>query len=209
MYFGIGWHKTGTTSLTEAFSLLGVSAKHNPYLMYGEYAAGNRTFASFDDCDFVCDGIIHAIFKELDRHYLGSKFILTTRDTASWLKSVKKHFENGFAPRLELEGSCVWDEVNERRHVHGIHELMYGRRTFDPDVFARRFEDHNRLVLEYFAGRENELLSLDIDSEDFDWEKLCAFLNLDIPDAPFPHLRKSAGSENLFNADVPAETLNL
>ena len=40
-------------------------------------------------------------------------------------------------------------------------------------------------VLSYFRDRSDDILILDIISGD-GWEKLCPFLDRDIPDVPFP-----------------------
>lgn len=104
MYFGIGWHKTATTSLTEAFNMLGIKGHHHPYSMYAEFMNGAEKFKAFEDNEFVCDAIIHVIYPELDKHYPGSKFILTTRPVGSWLESVRTHFEKGQTARRS--GRC-------------------------------------------------------------------------------------------------------
>ena len=176
MYFGIGWHKTGTTSLTEAFKLLGMKARHHPFSMYREYKAGATRFDAFEDNAFVCDAIVHVIYRELDRHYPGSKFIMTTRPLENWLESVKTHFQKGNAARDDLQGGTLWDHNNEARHVHGIHEMMYGRRTFNAAAMRDRYLQHEAGILAYFKDRADDLLVMDIENkESFNWESLCDF----------------------------------
>ena len=200
MYFGIGWHKTGTTSLTESFNLLGLKARHHPFEMYPEYMAGAKQFGAFQDNDFVCDAIIHTIYPALDRNYPGSKFILTTRPLEKWLPSVKQHFDKGHAPREDLGGRSWWDYNNDARHVHAIHEMMYGRRTFDAETMAGRYMRHEAEALEYFKDRPDDLLVVDIeDRNSFAWERLCAFVDRPAPASDMPHLRKSGESEKYFS----------
>jgi hypothetical protein len=204
MYFGIGWHKTATTSLTEAFNILGLKARHHPYEMYAEHAEGARTFKAFEDNDFVCDAIIHVLFREMDKQYPDSKFILTTRPAQGWLSSVQQHFANGHAVREDLGGASSWDLNNEARHVHAIHEMMYGRRTFDAETMAQRYKAHNADVLEHFKDRPEDFLVMDIeDAQSFNWERLCAFIGEPVPAHVFPHLRKAADSRQHFSFGKP------
>lgn len=44
---------------------------------------------------------------------------------------------------------------------------------------------------DYFAGRPEDLLIMDICAGD-GWEKLCPFLGFEIPETPFPHLNTRA-----------------
>ncbi len=204
MYFGIGWHKTGTTSLTEAFNLLGMKARHHPYEMYPEYMAGAQRFTAFGDNDFVCDAIIHVIYPELDQNYPDSKFILTTRAAAPWLESVRKHFEKGYAPRADLDGKSWWDYNNATRHVHPIHSMMYGRATFDEETMLARYRAHEEGVREYFKDRPDDLLILDMDTASQNgWQALCDFTSACQPKCDFPHLRKSAESKRYFSFGKP------
>ena len=52
------------------------------------------------------------------------------------------------------------------------------------DDYLQSFRDHNREVVEYFAGRD-DLLVMDVEKGD-GWEKLCGFLGTGIPDTPYP-----------------------
>lgn len=52
-------------------------------------------------------------------------------------------------------------------------------------IYSERFDRHNKEAVEYFKNRPQDLLVIDITKGD-GWEKLCPFLNKDIPDVPFP-----------------------
>lgn len=58
-------------------------------------------------------------------------------------------------------------------------------------IYVRRFETHNKEVLEYFKHRPNDLLVMDLAAGD-GWENLCAFLRKQAPDVPFPHANRTA-----------------
>ena len=73
-----------------------------------------------------------------------------------------------------------------RKWIYGV-----GCPKGNEDIYVRRFEAHNKAVLEYFKHRPNDLLVMDLPAGD-GWEKLCAFLRKQAPDAPFPHANRAA-----------------
>ncbi len=186
--FGIGMHKTGTSSLHAAFRVLGFNSAHwNTALWarqvweevkaYGRSETLERHYA-FSDLPFPL------LYKELDKAYPGSKFVLTVRNADDWLRSVRDHWDPNINPYR-----ADWDIAP---FTHKIHHLLYGRKTFDPVTFIERYGRHNAEVLEYFRDRPADLLVLDVPS-DMQWGPLCAFLERPVPAVPFPHkLRTSA-----------------
>lgn len=166
--FGIGFHKTATSSLAAAFYILGYNVTgffgaHDPDIGKHVY---DLAYDLADRFDAAQDTPWPILYKELDKRYPGSKFILTVRPTDKWINSVVKHFKNQHIP---------------------IHEWIYGVRTArgNEDVYIRRFQDHNREVQEYFKDRPNDLLVMDITRGE-GWEKLCPFLGQEIPPFDFP-----------------------
>lgn len=183
--FGIGMHKTGTTSLHHAFKILGFDSAHwksahwakaiwQEMNTLGRSRTLERHYA-------LSDLPITLLYKQLDRAYPGSKFILTVRNEEGWLASVRTH----------------WGETNPFRAVWStdpftdrIHKKLYGQTEFDADVFLARFRRHNAEVKEYFAGRPDDLFVMDID-ESAGWFDLCAFLGKSIPVADYPKANRS------------------
>lgn len=85
--FGVGLSKTATTSLTFALEILGFCTKHYPSLRYyPHWLRGIKKHVLEEDQAFS-DITIIPFYKELDRKYPGSKFILTARDLDDWLES--------------------------------------------------------------------------------------------------------------------------
>jgi len=115
------------------------------------------------------------IYKELDKKFPGSKFILLLRDSQSWIKSQVRHFGVKETPM--------------RKWIYGV-----GCPKGNEEIYVKRFDDHNREVLAYFKDRPNELLVLDLPNGD-GWEKLCPFLGKDVPRGPFPHANKAESRE--------------
>ncbi len=73
-----------------------------------------------------------------------------------------------------------------RKWIYGV-----GCPEGNEEVYVKRFEQHNKEVIDYFKDRPNDLLVLDLAKGD-GWEKLCSFLGADIPNVPFPHAHKAS-----------------
>jgi hypothetical protein len=168
--FGIGFHKTGTTSLGRALKLLGYRVC-GPVGVRDPRIAENAedlALAEVDRYDAFQDNPWPLLFRILDERYAGSRFVLTLRPPEEWIRSVVTHFGRGSTP---------------------MREFIYGRGRGSPRGneahYLRTYEDHNRRVLDYFSGREEDLLVLRI-TEGEGWDRLCPFLDEPVPATPFP-----------------------
>ena len=182
--FCIGLNKTGTSSLHEAFKILGYNSVHfkddqgnniktiirDNYLNGDNILKGLEQYDAFSDWDRIDT---HKCFKEFDQQYPNSKFILNTRSLKDWLKSRKKHvMRNQERKRKNPDLPIKWFKVNRR-------------------AWAKHYKRHHREVYNYFKGRENELLVFDVTKGD-GWEKLCSFLEVKVPEIPFPRKNVAA-----------------
>ena len=171
---GVGFQKTGTSSLREALKILGYRVKDTSSRPLIPILKGNyeKVIGMLRDFDAVEDTPWYMIYKELDRQIPGSKFILTVRDGESWYKSVSRH-------------------IGLLRNPS--HEWIYGRGKGlpleDKENTLRVYNDHIRDVLDYFKDRPGDFLEIDFTRGD-GWEKLCEFLGHEIPDEPFPHANR-------------------
>lgn len=167
--FCIGFHKTGTSTLESAFEALdykvvGMFGIEDDTI--GETVA-RRAIRIAARYDVVQDNPWPLVFRELDEAYPGSKFILTMRDTDKWWVSLERHFGG------KTTAMRTW--------IYGV-----GDPTGHEDIYKRRYEAHNAEVLEYFSDRPDDLLVVDITAGG-GWTPLCRFLDVEIPDVPFPH----------------------
>ena len=101
--FVIGFPKTGTTSLQSALTTLGYKVKgefgmKDPNISRKVYEMAFRFVEQYDAFE---DNPWCVIFKELDKKYPGSKFILTLRPTEPWIKSQVDHFGTTTLPIRE------------------------------------------------------------------------------------------------------------
>lgn len=168
--FGIGLSRTGTTSLGKALNQVGVKTVDTPFALYRDRYPPHPLFQQY--AGFV-DTPIPLLYKELDRRFRGSKFILTTRPVGAWLDSMKWLFKHG---RVKWN----WPPL-----VHRYHREMYGGETFDADRLRSCFEAFHDDVHAYFANRSNDLLVLDL-AYGYGYLELCEFLGVGVVDGPYP-----------------------
>lgn len=175
--FCIGFHKTGTTSMEKALTMLGYrvtgpNGTRDPDIAHKVY---ELAYALAERYDAFSDNPWPLLYREMDQRYPGSKFILTVRPTDAWLRSVVSHFGERPTPM--------------RRWIYGV-ESVKGNEA----LYAARYDAHNAAVKEYFRDRPGDLLVLDL-SEGENWKKVCGFLGKAIPDVPFPRENTLAGRQ--------------
>ena len=102
--FGIGFYKTGTSSLAAALNHLG-------YNVTGPNGVADADIAQkFEEMAFRLAGRYDAfqdwpwplVYQQMDKRYPGSKFILTERPVEKWLQSALKHSGNNISPMHQL-----------------------------------------------------------------------------------------------------------
>jgi hypothetical protein len=179
--FGIGMHKTATTSLHHALTTLGIKCAHWPSAhwaksVWREMNELGRS-PSLEKNYAATDLPMSLLFRRLDGSYPGSKFILTLREERKWLESVRKHWSSE-----TNEFRAAWDTDP---FSHRVHQILYGRIDFHPETFLNRYRKHNADVLEHFKDRPSDLLVMDMDAG-AGWKELCGFLNLPTPSVPYP-----------------------
>ncbi len=204
--FGIGFSRTGTSSLNEALELLGYRSIHFPIIMqntsalakvkyrinrwvqeigfkkplFENFVLGTSNEAVFkspgpDSFDAMTDLPVALFFRELDKAFPNSKFILTVRDEEAWLKSCEKFFDAGNHQFFK------WIQ---------LHFDVYGSNAFDSHQFRAAYRNHIEHVKLYFESRPNDLEIMDITKGD-GWGKLCPFVGVEMSKAPFPNKNAS------------------
>jgi hypothetical protein len=187
---GVGWSKTGTTTLGECLKTLGYDHESKRLDLVPDLGRGDlsRIMAiaaekeSFEDFPWL------TLYREFDEAFPECRFILTERDLDAWLKS--------------------WHAMaaREQPEVHDAHipirTTLYGLPFPDvtDDQLVERVERHMRDVKAYFAERPGKLLVVNWARGD-GWEELCGFLGKPVPDLPFPHANKG-----VYRAPKPAPT---
>jgi hypothetical protein len=166
--FGIGLSRTGTTSLSAALQDVGIDMIH--------YPQKHQLF--HPENDGVCDIPASAHYKELDRRFPNSKFVYTIRDKEEWLDSIEKYLE-----RKKDRVISPWQKENRI--------AMYGQLDFNRGIFSAMYDKHDQNVMDYFKGREPDLLILNIIGGDVVGKLLSFIHNKNVYNvSPFPHENK-------------------
>ena len=173
---GVGLSKTGTSSLNHALGVLGFKGIHHEPERLIDILSGENTAANFqryDDVDAVTDLPAAFFYEELIDAYPMCQCILTIRDEDKWWTSIEKHFNQRNPILTEAEDPLNW---HTRRYV-------YGSATATERLYRQKFRAHNESVLSTIP--QERLLVMDITAGD-GWDKLCPFLDCDIPAVEFP-----------------------
>ena len=174
--FGIGWAKTGTSTLGECLKILGYNHQSKNFNLVKDIKSGNLTKIialakekeTFEDWPWII------VYKEMDKAFPNSKFILTIRDCDKWICS--------YLNMLENQGKASEDEI--RRIIYG---LPFPNVT--KQQLIERYMKHNREVMGYFQYRPKDLLVVNWEKDD-GWQKLCNFVGKPTPYLAFPHANK-------------------
>lgn len=174
---GVGFHKTGTSTLRVALEILGYNVCKARTDLAKDLFENNldKIFEVAKTKNAFQDNPWALLYKEFDKKYPGIKFILTMRDKKDWIKSVVNHFGGR--------------HTEMRRWIYGIADPQGNE-----EVYLKKFDAHNLEVKNYFKNRKNDLLILSWQEGD-GWEKLCNFLNKPIPNINFPHTNKRSYSK--------------
>ncbi|HQR49595.1 MAG TPA: sulfotransferase [Steroidobacteraceae bacterium] len=185
--FGIGFYKTGTTTLFEALRMLGYDAVNGD--TPGSYPgaddgatlirridAGDYRLPTFEMFDAFTDNPYFRIWREIYAMFPDARYILTVRDEGPWIASCTRFFHN--------------------RRVRPMRLWMFGphadpsRNEESRQAWLDAYRQHNRAVREFFATRPHQFLELDPTAGPA-WESLCAFLGAPVPSLAWPHANPS------------------
>lgn len=178
--FGIGFHKTATTSLRGALRILGYNVTGPNGVEDPNIAQNlqNLTRKLADEFDAFQDNPWPLVFEDMDARYPDAKFILTTRNPEKWAASMTRHFATKVTP---------------------MREMIYGAGFGAPEGFEAhyiaRMTAHNAQVRTHFEDRPGKLLEIDLTASGDTWAPLCAHLGHPVPDAAFPHQNKAETRE--------------
>lgn len=179
--FGIGLHKTGTTTLGACFKALGYEHLSCRKDLLAKLRQGDLdaiydeidTYQSFEDWPYPL------MYKELAERYPDAKFVLTLRKDADvWLTSFHRH-------------------SLRRSPTRNAQKLAYGvAYTLGNEDYLRAFYDaHQAEVQAYFANTDPKRLLVVCWETGSGWDELCDFLELDVPEVPFPHENKDGSAK--------------
>ena len=186
---GLGYSKTGTTTLRECFREFGLPFIGFEVELTRQVVGGDPgpALAALDAYEAAANWPWPLIFREIDTAYPDSRFILTVRrDPRTWLRSLVSQAKK--KPRGEYR-EWVYGHANPVGH--------------ESELIAR-YEAHNEAVRRHFADRPEQLLEVCWETGS-GWQDLCGFLGRPIPAAPFPCANPSASLAPEAGAAEPAD----
>ena len=191
---GIGWHKTGTTTLCHCMREFGFHHRSWDPKDFELWRGGDHEqLMSIAERHESCDDFPWPfLFREIDARFPGTRFILTRRrDPETWFGSICKH-ANRTGPLAYRE----WVYGHAMPHEHREH-------------FVAIYEGHNEAVRDHFKDRPGDLLEVCWEEGD-GWRELAEFLGTSVPERAFPHANRSpveaTEAEGPSVADDPEDT---
>jgi hypothetical protein len=185
---GAGVGRTGTYSLRLAINQLGFGPCHHmeevlknmdvQVPLWSEALKGNTNWSSiYKGFKSAVDWPTAGFFRELIKEYPTAKFILTERNPENWADSF------GSTIYKLIEGK---DKAPEKMHdwLNMANEVITKTGFplgLDREGLINGFTAHNKAVREIIP--EEQLLVFQVKEG---WEPLCKFLNVPVPDEPFP-----------------------
>jgi Sulfotransferase domain len=201
---GAGLGRTGTLSLKIALEQLGFGRCHHMrevretpgQLAYRQAAAGGDLpdwGAVFEAFGCTVDWPSARYWREIAARYPKAKVVLSVRPEQSWLRSMQATI----APLLRSHRTLppgIFRDTMEMAHAI-IAAQTFGGRLDDPEHMLAVYRAHNEEVRRTIAP--DRLLVFDVAEG---WAPLCAFLEVPVPDTPFPR----ANSTQEFQERVAA-----
>jgi hypothetical protein len=187
---GTGLGRTGTKSMQTALNMLGVGPCHHMVEVFGhpesmnlwiDAAEGRPNWeAIFDGYQSVVDYPGAYFWRELTAHHPDAKVLHTTRDPDKWFDSTQATIFN------PAGGAGSPDDSLRGRFFASWMGTMRGHladRAFMTDYFRR----HDEAVVAAIPA--DRLLVFQVGEG---WDRLCAFLGVPVPDAPYPSENSTA-----------------
>jgi hypothetical protein len=220
---GAGLPRTATTTQMIAFEMLGFAPCYHMRDLLGDLehglplweavTEGNPDWeAVFGDAQSTCDWPSARYYKELIEVYPETKVVLTVREPAGWVKSMREtvwaiHWGDSVMRHIcearavvdplwrrymDLMGYINWDEKNGA--------FAPAENSFSDEGFQGVIERWNDEVKRTVPAER--LLAWDPAEG---WSPLCEFLEVDAPDQPLPHTNDT----NAFKEGVLGGSLEI
>ena len=203
---GAGFGRTGTTSLKAALEQLGFdpcyhmmevikNPSHVPFweAVHRDEAVDWRGF--FASYGATVDWPACTYYEQLMDVYPDAKVLLSVRDPARWYTSTYNTIYS--IPRKPAVRILRLLVPPMRKFVNMVNKTVWAGtfqgRFADRDFAIGVFNAHNEAVKKQTPP--DRLLVYDVKQG---WEPLCTFLNVPVPDTPFPHLNDTRTFRRLW-----------
>ena len=201
---GAGVGRTGTMSLRLAINRLGLGPCHHMEDVLNDMAEqvplwnsaleGNPSWpAIYSGFDSAVDWPSAAFFRELIREYPTAKFVLTVRSPESWAAS----FGSTIYTLLAGKDDAPPEQQDWLQMAENIIAKSGIPSGLNADDLMKAFSDHNEAVKASIP--ESQLLVFEVKEG---WEPLCRFLDMPVPDEPFPRSNDREEFWDLVSGDA-------
>ncbi len=196
---GAGFGRTGTNSLKKALEQLGFEKCHHmaevlpsdtQVRLWHDISQNKPPAwdAIFDGYQSSCDFPSSIYYKELADHFPDSKIVLTVRDAEGWYDSAEQTIyaiTNAIPDWLIRLVPHIrrWREMIEIILWQGLFDGKFEDRAHAISVFEQHIETVKQTI------PADRLLVMHVKEG---WGPLCEFLNVPVPDNPFPRVNDTA-----------------
>jgi hypothetical protein len=202
---GAGLPRTGTLSQKVALEVLGYGPCYHMVNVLGDLSEAPKWRRAvegdpdwqdiFGEFQATVDWPGSYFYRELMDTYPDAKLVLSVRDGESWARSMRdtiwglfygdiliRDLSNARA-KVDPEWDAYLDMMREMWHRSG---LMPGGVETTPEAMGEAMDRFHKEVQETVPSER-----LLVWSASEGWGPLCEFLDVDVPDMPFPHLNDS------------------
>lgn len=191
---GAGFGRTGTNSLKLALEQLGVGPCHHMLEVFAAPQSASHWQDALDgkyvDWDVALEGFKSQVdwpgaffWRELSEWSPDAKILLSIREEESWFKSIS---DTIFA--LSIDPEKIEDPAAKALALM-VNELLdrtIGSQERDHDTVLRAYRRNTEQVTAEVPS--DKLLMFDVRQG---WQPLCEFLDIPIPDTPFPRVNST------------------
>ncbi len=199
---GTGFGRTGTDSLRNALNILGFGPCHHMHEVMpsdaqkamwdrksrGEAVNWSEVYAGFGA---AVDWPSAAYWEELIATYPDAKVVHTNRDPESWWRSYEKTIM-AFLP-------VVKDDPEKVFAYRIVAEVALGGRYDDREACLARYRENVARVRDIVP--KERLLVMELGEG---WDRLCAFLEADVPPEPYPSGNTTSDFRQNANLEQPS-----
>jgi hypothetical protein len=207
---GAGLPRTGTLSQKVALEMLGVGPCYHMVnvladldlaQLWGRALSGEAPWEEiFDGFEATVDWPGSFFYKELSEAYPDAKVLLSTRDAEAWERSMRDTIWGLFYGDMMMH-----DLSNARGRIdpkwRGYIEMMEGmwERSGLIDAGADTTAESMRSAMDRYEQEVRDNVAADrllVWSVKDGWGPLCEFLEVPVPETPFPHLNDAVEFAN-------------
>ncbi|MHA7865468.1 sulfotransferase [Flagellimonas marinaquae] len=197
--FCISYQKTGTTSVGDFFEYFGYPTTrwHKSYRLgwHKDWYDGNFE-AIFSSNEFKYSQVFEddpwfypEFYKYLFHRFPKAKFVLITRNSDAWFKSMLKHHDGQNLGNTRIHCKVYRRELDFYHRLD--HDTEFQPLAEDPDMlmslhecdqhYKQIYETRNREVMEFFSEHgPDRLFSCSLEDPE-KWQKMGTFFNIKVP----------------------------